>query len=232
MRSKQRRFNAKGLGKTKMSVRKAAAKLRIGMLGAAVLMGMSSVQALAAGDVQAGKAQSIVCSSCHGQDGASAIDPSYPQLAGQNERYLARQLKMFQSGERDVALMTAQLIGKSKQDLDDLAAYYASLPAKAAEATGSDAEIALAQRIYKGGIAEKGVAACSSCHGPNGAGNSQAGFPRVSGQSSAYTAAQLIAYREGNRKSDEVFGGMMRGVSKGLSDREIVALSDYISGLN
>ena len=102
-----------------MSVRKAAAKLRIGMLGAAVLLGMSSVQALAAGNVQAGKAQSIVCSSCHGQDGASAIDPSYPQLAGQNERYLARQLKMFQSGERDVALMTAQLIGKSKQDLDE-----------------------------------------------------------------------------------------------------------------
>ena len=63
----------------------------------------------------------MVCASCHGQDGASAIDPSYPQLAGQNERYLARQLKMFQSGERDVALMTAQLIGKSEQDLDDLA---------------------------------------------------------------------------------------------------------------
>ena len=45
---------------------------------------------------------------------------------------------MFQSGERDVALMTAQLIGKSEQDLDDLAAYYASLPSKVAEATGTD----------------------------------------------------------------------------------------------
>ena len=153
-------------------------------------------------------------------------------LAGQNERYLARQLKMFQSGERDVALMTAQLIGKSEQDLDDLAAYYASLPSKVAEATGTDADIELATRIYKGGIANKGVAACSSCHGPNGAGNAQAGFPRISGQSAQYTAAQLTAYREGERRSDEVFGGMMRGVSKGLSDREIVVLSDYISGLN
>ena len=215
-----------------MSVRKTAAIVRFVTLGMAVFMGMASTQGIAAGNVQAGKAQSMVCASCHGQDGASAIDPSYPQLAGQNERYLARQLKMFQSGERDVALMTAQLIGKSEQDLDDLAAYYASLPAMIGITTGNDSEIELAQRIYKGGIAKKGVAACSSCHSPNGAGNAQAGFPRISGQSPAYTAAQLIAYREGHRKSDEMFGGMMRGVSKGLSDREIAVLSDYISGLN
>jgi cytochrome c553 len=87
-------------------------------------------------------------------------------------------------------------------------------------------------RIYKGGIAKKGVAACSSCHGPDGAGNAQAGFPRIGGQSAQYTAAQLTAYREGERRSDEAYGAMMRGVSKGLSDREIVVLSDYISGLN
>ena len=121
-----------------MSVRTAAAKLMI----LSMLLGVSAPQALAAGNAQAGKAASMVCASCHGQDGASAIDPSYPQLAGQNERYLAKQLKMFQSGERDVALMTAQLIGKSEQDLDDLAAYYASLPAKSALASGSDDEIA------------------------------------------------------------------------------------------
>lgn len=215
-----------------MSVRVAAAKrLNLSVLLAA-LLGLCSAHLLAAGNAEAGQAKSLVCASCHGQDGASVIDPSYPQLAGQNEKYLARQLKMYQSGERDVALMTAQLIGKSEQDLDDLAAFYASLPAKSSEATGSDAQIALAQQIYKGGIASKGVAACSSCHGPDGAGNAQAGFPRISGQSVQYTAAQLIAYREGERKSDEVYGGMMRGVSRGLSDREIAALSDYISGLN
>lgn len=215
-----------------MSVRIAAAKrLNLSVLLAA-LLGLCSAHVFAAGNAEAGQAKSLVCASCHGQDGASVIDASYPQLAGQNEKYLARQLKMYQSGERDVALMTAQLIGKSEQDLDDLAAYYASLPTKSSEATGSDAEIALAQQIYKGGIASKGVAACSSCHGPDGAGNAQAGFPRISGQSVQYTAAQLIAYREGERKSDEVYGGMMRGVSRGLSDREIAALSDYISGLN
>ena len=215
-----------------MSVRITAAKLMVLSALMAALLGVSASPVLAAGDAQAGQAQSMVCASCHGQDGATAIDPSYPQLAGQNERYWARQLKMFQSGERDVALMTAQLIGKSEQDLDDLAAYYASLPSKGAEATGSDAEIEMAMRIYKGGIAKKGVAACSSCHGPDGAGNAQAGFPRIGGQSAQYTAAQLTAYREGERRSDEAYGAMMRGVSKGLSDREIVVLSDYISGLN
>ena len=215
-----------------MSVRIAVAKrLNFSVLLAA-LLGLCSAHVFAAGNAAAGQAKSLVCASCHGQDGASVIDPSYPQLAGQNEKYLARQLKMYQSGERDVALMTAQLIGKSEQDLDDLAAYYASQPAESSEATGSDSEIALAQQIYKGGIASKGVAACSSCHGPGGAGNAQAGFPRISGQSAQYTAAQLIAYREGERKSDEVYGGMMRGVSRGLSDREIAALSDYISGLH
>ena len=92
-------------------------------------------------------------------------------IGWQNERYLARQLKMFQSGERDAALMTAQLVGKRARSRQT-SSHYASLPAKAAEASGSD-NIELAQRIYKGGIAE-GVAACSSCHGPAGGGNAQA----------------------------------------------------------
>jgi cytochrome c553 len=211
-----------------MSVRTAVARFMI----ISAFLAVSTSQALAKGDAEAGKAASAVCASCHGQDGASAIDPSYPQLAGQNERYLASQLKMFQSGQRDVALMTAQLVGKSEQDLDDLAAYYASLPSKTGQATGSDSDIALARQIYKGGIADKGVAACSACHGPNGAGNAQAGFPRINGQSAGYTKAQLVAYREGTRRSDEAYGGMMRGVARGLSDREIAVLADYISGLN
>jgi cytochrome c553 len=138
---------------------------------------------------------------------------------------------MFQSGERDVALMTAQLIGKSEQDLEDLAAYYASLPGKIGEATGDDVALNTAMKIYKGGIAAKGVAACAACHSPRGLGNDQAGFPRIGGQAAAYTVAQLTAYREGKRASDEGFGGMMRGVVAGLSDTEISLLADYISGL-
>ncbi|MCZ6617720.1 MAG: c-type cytochrome [Gammaproteobacteria bacterium] len=186
----------------------------------------------AAGDPEAGKAQSIVCAACHGQDGASGIDPSYPNLAGQNERYLFRQLQMIQSNQRAILLMTGQLIGKSDQDLQDLAAYYASLPGKIGQAEGDNRSIATSESIYRSGILRKGVAACTSCHSPTGGGNSLAGFPSLSGQSSRYTAAQLTAYREGVRATDEVYGGMMRDVAEGLTDTEILALADYLQGLH
>ena len=179
---------------------------------------LTAVASHAAGNVEAGAAQAATCAACHGQDGATAIDPSYPNLAGQSAKYLNRQLQMFQSGERDVPLMTAQLIGKSAQDLEDLAAYYASLPGKIGEAVGSDEDIKTARMIYKGGIADRGVAACAACHGPGGLGNDQAGFPVLGGQSVAYTVAQLTAYREGLRASDEEYGAMMRNVASGLTD--------------
>ena len=202
--------------------------LRVSLLGLAMVSGA----ALAAGDPDAGKMQAIVCAACHGQDGATGIDPTYPNLAGQNEAYLYKQLQMIASNERQILLMTGQLIGKTDQNLRDLAAYYASLPGKVGEAAGDDESVALAERIFRGGILEKGVAACSACHAPTGAGNAAAGFPAVNGQPAAYTVAQLTAYREGQRRSDESMGGMMRGVAGGLTDTGIAALADYLQGLH
>ena len=186
----------------------------------------------AAGNAEAGKAQAAACGACHGQDGATGLDGTYPNLAGQNEKYLVRQLKMIQSGKRDIALMAGQLNGKSEQDLADLAAYFASLPGKVGQAEGDDASIALAQRIYRGGILQKGIAACSACHSPTGIGNAPAGFPSLSGQSPQYTIAQLTAYREGRRTTDEDYGGMMRDVAAGLNDTEIKAIADYLRGVH
>lgn len=185
-----------------------------------------------AGNPEAGKAQAVTCAACHGADGASPIAPSYPVLAGQNEKYLLRQLKMIQSDERQIALMTGQLTGKSEQDLADLAAYYASLPEKVTPSEADEETLALAEGIYRGGILDKGVAACSSCHAPSGNGNGAAGFPDIGGQPTAYTIAQLTAYREGDRATDEVFGGMMRGVASRLTDTEIEALAAYLRGLH
>jgi cytochrome c553 len=139
---------------------------------------------------------------------------------------------MIQSDERKIALMAGQLIGKSDQDLRNLSAYYASLPGKVSQVQGDDASVQLAENIYRGGILKKGVAACSACHSPNGNGNAAAGFPVLTGQPSAYTVGQLTAYREGERRSDESFGGMMRGVAGMLTDREIAALADYLQGLH
>ena len=63
-------------------------------------------------------------------------------------------------------------------------------------------------------------------------GNPFAGFPRVSGMPKEYTISTLTAYREGDRATDEGFGGMMRGVAEGLTDGEIEILADYLQGLN
>ena len=197
-----------------------------------VLCLIGAPASLAAGDADAGKNLVAACAACHGQDGATGLDGTYPNLAGQNEAYLARQLQMIQSGERPILLMTGQLTGKSEQDLADIAAYYASLPGKTGQAAGDDEQVAVAQRIYRGGIADKGVAACSACHSPGGDGNAQAGFPRLGGQPAEYTVAQLKAYRERERNTDELYGGMMRDIAHSLTDTEIKALADFIQGLN
>lgn len=204
--------------------------LSLGIILAA-LFGWSALPALADGDPAAGEAQAAACGACHGQDGATGLDPTYPNLAGQNEKYLTRQLVMIRDGDRQIPLMAGQLNGKSDQDLADLAAYYASMPEKTRQAQGDDGTLAEARRIYKGGIAEKDVAACTACHAPSGNGNQAAGYPSIGGQPTGYVIAQLIAYREGERTTDEVYGGMMRGVAQGLTDKEIAALADYIQGL-
>lgn len=198
---------------------------------AAVLMALSGfIQA--AGDAGAGESQVIACAACHGQDGASGLDGTYPNLAGQNEKYLLKQLQLIQTGDRYIPLMVGQLDGKTEQNLADMAAYYASLPGKLGQAAGDDEQIARAEMIYRGGIAKKNVAACSACHSPQGMGNAQAGFPRLSGQPSEYIIAQLTAYRESERGTDEYVGGMMRDTAHGLTDGEIAALADFIQGLN
>lgn len=198
---------------------------------AMVLGCLVAAPALAAGDAAAGEALAAPCGACHGQDGATGLDPTYPNLAGQNEKYLTSQLKMIRDGGRVIPLMAGQLSGKSDADLANLAAFYASLPGRVRQAEGDDETLAKAAQIYRGGIADKRVAACTSCHAPTGEGNGLAGFPHLGGQPSAYTRAQLTAYREEERTTDESFGGMMRGVAQGLTDKEIAALADYIQGL-
>ena len=197
----------------------------------AVLCLLLAGAAQGAGDPAAGKALSLACSACHGMDGATGLLPTYPDLAGQNEKYLLQQLLHIQSNKRPILEMTGQLFGKSPQDVEDLAAYYASLPGKVRAAEGAADALARAEAIYRGGALERGVPACAACHSPAGQGNAPAGFPRLSGQPAAYTAAQLKAFREGKRSTDEDYGGMMRDIARSLTDGEIEALANYLQGL-
>jgi cytochrome c553 len=84
-----------------------------------------SSSSLAAGDAALGKAKSIVCSACHGPTGVSA-NPQWPKLAGQHASYLAKALKDFRRGVRKDPTMSAMAKPLSDQDIENLAAYYAS----------------------------------------------------------------------------------------------------------
>ena len=171
----------------------------------------------------------IACGACHGQDGATGIAPDYPSIAGQNERYLLTQLRMIKSGERPAPLMSGQLDMVSDDDLAAMAAYYAAMPAQVGRSSADTVDAGM--RIYRGGILEKGVAACTACHSPTGGGNAPAGYPHISGQRFDYVVAQLVAYREGRRKTDDAYGGMMRDVAARLTDTEIAAVANYVQGV-
>jgi cytochrome c553 len=189
-------------------------------------------QANAAGDAAAGKDQTVVCSACHGADGNSAAG-TFPKLAGLGEKYLTKQLMDIRDGARPIPTMVGQLDGKSDQDLADIAAFYDSQTRSGGQT--DPALLALGEKVYRGGVAERNVAACTACHSPTGKGNAPAGFPALGGQHAEYIAAQLRAYRKGYEKAagrtNDGDSKIMPTTAFGLSDGEIEAVSSYISGL-
>lgn len=193
------------------------------------LAGLALVASLpvgAAGDKTAGKAKAAVCAGCHGADGNS-VNPEWPKLAGQHESYIFKQLQEFKAGTRQDALMAGQVAALSEQDMQDVAAYFASQTATVGEA--DEATVAAGEAMFRGGNNTAGIAACMGCHAPNGNGNPMAKFPSLSGQHATYTAKQLKSFRSGARANDA--GKMMRNVAVRMTDAEIEAVSNYISGL-
>ena len=201
---------------------------------AAMLSALAAVAAEPPFKADAAKAQGIanqVCAACHAADGNSQIAVN-PKLAGQIPEYLYKQLMNFKpaagkKAERDNPVMAGMVANLSTEDMRNLAAYFAGQAAKPGAAKSKDL-VALGQKIYRGGIVGKGIPACASCHGPNGAGM-PAQYPRLAGQHAEYTEAQLKAFRGGERANDP--NNTMRGVAAKLSDREIQGVSDYIAGL-
>ena len=184
------------------------------------------------GDAAAGENMSVACSACHGADGNSAA-PTFPKLAGQGQKYLVKQLKDIRDGARPVPTMAGQLDGKSDQDLADIAAWYAS-QARSGGHTNADL-LALGEKVYRAGVAERNVPACTACHSPTGQGNAPAGFPGLGGQHAEYTATTLRAYRKGYEdeagRTNDGDAKIMRTIAFALSDGEIDAVSSYIAGL-
>jgi cytochrome c553 len=182
----------------------------------------------AQGNAEAGQGKVTVCLACHGQSGNESLLPNVPKLGGQSERYLLKQMTEIKNGTRVAPLMNGMLNALTDQDMADVAAYYATLPAPQG-ATEAE-KLTVAEPIYRAGIAELGVAACSACHAPNGKGIAEAGYPALSGQDVAYTEMQLKAFRVGQRANDEA--EIMRTITARLTDAEIAALASYVSGLH
>ncbi|MBT1446155.1 cytochrome c4 [Shewanella sp. JM162201] len=200
-------------------------------LALSVLAAMSTT-AMAEGNAAAGQSKAALCVACHGADGNSMID-MYPKLAGQHAKYLEKQLHDFQNamktggkeGRMD-PIMGGMVMTLNEQDMADLAAFFASQTQTHAPVADVPA---LGEQLYKGGDMSRGITACVACHGPNGKGTEQAGFPMVAGQHANYIKIQLTKFRDKARTND--LNGMMQDVAKKLTDADIEALSKYMANL-
>ncbi len=175
----------------------------------------------------AAKGQTIatqVCAACHTSDGSRG-SPANPILAGQHPEYLAKQLNEFKSGKRKNAVMAGFASTLSAADIANVSAFYASKTAKPGFAKQKDT-LALGEKLWRAGSTERSLPACAGCHAPTGAGIPSQ-YPRLSGQHSDYTEAQLVAFRAGTRANNPV----MTAIAAKMSDKEIKAVSDYAAGL-
>nr|WP_315465406.1 c-type cytochrome [uncultured Rhodoferax sp.] len=183
-------------------------------------------EAVAKPDLAKGEASyGTVCAACHAADGNSTIAGN-PKLAQQHPEYLLKQLREFKANKRDPkSPMNGIAAMLSDEEMKNIAYWLASKQAKPGFAKDKEL-VALGERIYRGGIADRQVPACAGCHSPNGAGIPSQ-YPRLSGQHADYSVAQLTAFRDGARKNNL----QMTQVAAKLNDREIKAVSDYIAGL-
>ncbi|MGH8172336.1 MAG: c-type cytochrome [Rhodanobacteraceae bacterium] len=181
------------------------------------------------GDAKAGEAKATACGACHGMDG-NATDKQYPKLAGQNEAYIARQIKLFQIQKRQNAVMMGFAANLSVQDMHDIGAYFFS---KSSLAGVSDEKLLeRGQALYRGGDAALGVPACMACHGPDGRGMAGAGYPQLGGQWADYIQTKLTEWKGGTTWGDDTQAKIMPEIAKRLGEADIAALASYVEGLH
>ncbi|MDO8786964.1 MAG: c-type cytochrome [Sulfuritalea sp.] len=195
-----------------------------------VVAGMSSLQTVAASlpatAVSPRVAEVIAsrCALCHGPQGESA-SAIYPRLAAQHPDYLVKQLRDFRDGRRKGETMTDMAKDLHDEDITGLAAFFASRKAGGRQA--GDVELAgVGKYIYHRGNTFSGVAACASCHGPNGLGTEL--LPRLAGQHPAYIEIQLKEFNKRARTNDN---SIMHSIAAKLTELETKAVSVYIGGL-
>jgi cytochrome c553 len=188
---------------------------------------MAAEPATAAAKPDTAKGQELsskVCGACHTADGSRGA-PANPIISGQHPEYIVKQLAEFKAGKRANPVMQGMAAPLTEADMKNVAAFYAGVQPKSGFAKSKDT-VALGEKIYRGGIADRSVPACSGCHGPTGSGIPSQ-YPRLRGQHGDYTEAQLKAFRDGGRKNSPI----MTGVVAKMNDKELKAVADYIAGM-
>lgn len=168
---------------------------------------------LYAADIKAGEKKAAQCTACHGAKGISSNNGQYPSLAGQHAMYLTNQLTAFKEGTRVNPVMQGMAAGLTGADIENLAAYFASLPNKNVNTNAKTPAEGSAK-----------FAMCAGCHGS--AGEGRGGFPRLANQNPDYLVTQLHAFKKATRK-----GGPMPSIAASLSEEDIKTLSVYLSTL-
>jgi cytochrome c553 len=188
----------------------------------------SATDPLVHGDATAGATKATACFACHGSQGSGSVNPEWPKLAAQGAPYIVAQLEAFKGNKRKNPVMLGMAAPLSHEDMANVAAYFAKQTTVSAVA--SPDSVAIAQPLFRGGDASRGIPACAACHGPEGRGNAPAAFPRLAGQNVPYTVNQLKSYRSGERGADGK-AKMMSTIASKLSDTEIQALASYVAGI-
>ncbi len=204
-------------------------KLSIIFISSILLIGAGDAPSVKEkGDAEAGKQLVSACSACHGADGNS-LAGIWPSLAGQNYKYLLKQLRLVKSGDREIIEMVGQLDNLSDQDLKDISTFY-SVQNNTIGQVEKD-KLELGRKLYYSGNLDKGVPACTACHSPRGLGNAPAAYPLLSGQQPDYVSKALKDYRSGERSNEDP-SKIMIAIAYKLDDNEIEALSSFVHGLH
>jgi cytochrome c553 len=167
-------------------------------------------------DVAAGKARAAgACDSCHGMDGIGRNE-RWPNLAGQNDAYMIKQLKAFREGSRKDSFMTPMARPLTDQAIRELAAYYSSLPRQ---------YVSDAANGNRAAGEHKAAATCVECHGAQD-GSPNPEWPTLAGQKVDYLVKQMRKFRDGVRTDP-----LMSPAAQSLSDEDINDLAAYYAGL-
>lgn len=208
-------------------MRKLLASLAITMGAVGTVNAQEDLQANA--DPNAGQELAGSCAACHGQNGISSAG-SFPNQAGQQMSYLAKQIMDIRDGDREVPQMAGQVDDFSDQDAWDVAAYFSNMDPNIGQAKDDEALLARGEELYRAGDINKGIPACSACHTPTGQGIGTAVYPALSGQHSEYTISTLQDFAAGERHNDP--NAIMRDIASKMSDADMEAVANYVQGLH